>query len=84
MCAIFLMNVKKRTKIALGKNLKFEIIITHSKIVQMSSSFAYMAMWFFCVFMIDTKKPISIAIWFLNGQNQNFDHFLSNVTKLSI
>ena len=43
MSAIFLMNVKKRTKIALGKNPKFEIAITWSKIVQMSSSFAYMA-----------------------------------------
>ena len=43
MSAILSMNVKKRTKIALGKNLKFEIAITRSKIVQMSSSFAYMA-----------------------------------------
>ena len=43
MSAIFLMNVKKRTKIALGKNQKFEIAITWSDIVQMSSSFAYMA-----------------------------------------
>ena len=43
MFAIFLMNVKKRTKIALGKNLKFEIAIARSKKVQMSSSFDYMA-----------------------------------------
>ena len=43
MSAIFLMNAKKRTKIALGKNLKFETAITRSKIVQMSFSFAYMA-----------------------------------------
>ena len=43
MFAIFLMNVKKCTKIALGKLLKFEIAIPRSKIVQMSSSFAYMA-----------------------------------------
>ena len=43
MSAIFLMNVKKRTKIALAKNLKFEIAIARSKIVQISSSFDYMA-----------------------------------------
>ena len=39
----FLNEHQKRTKIALGKNPKFEIAITWSKIVQMSSSFAYMA-----------------------------------------
>ena len=32
----------KMCKIKLGKNPKFEIAITQSKIVQMSSSFAYM------------------------------------------
>ena len=41
MFAIFFMNVKKCTKIALGKQLEFEIAITWSKIFQMSSTFAY-------------------------------------------
>ena len=36
MSAIFLMDVKKRTKIELGKKIKFEIAITRS-------SFSYMA-----------------------------------------
>ena len=42
MSTIFLMNVKKRTKIVIGKNPKFEIAITWSKIVKMSSSFVIM------------------------------------------
>ena len=62
MFAIFLMNVKKCTKIALGKNLKFEIAITWSKIVQMSSSFAYMASLSVRSRYIQ-KKTIFIAIW---------------------
>ena len=61
MFAIFLMNVKKRTKIALGKKLKIEIAITRSQIVQMSSSFAYMAR--FSVFSwYIPRKTIFMAI----------------------
>ena len=43
MFAIFFNERQKRTKIASGQILKFKIAITRSKIVQMSSNFAYMA-----------------------------------------
>ena len=72
-CLLFLMNVKKYTKIALGKILKFEIAITRAKVVQMSSSFAYMASLSVRSRKIPKKKYIWQFGYFLNGQNQNFD-----------